>query len=248
MTIVLAILGGLAIGGSLGLLGGGGAILAVPLLLALGAPPKSAIAISLVVVASTALVAAAGHARAKRIDWATALPFAPATMLGGWAGGRAAGVVPGERLILAFALLMLAAAAAMWRARPAPPARPPHRSAARIAGSALAGTLVGALTGLVGAGGGFLFVPIFTLLLGLPAHRAVGTSLLVIALNASAALAGQLSHVSIDRGLAIPVAGGALAGALAGTRLSAGASERALRRGFALLMVAIALWLIARGA
>lgn len=155
--------------------------------------------------------------------------------------------MPGDVLLLGFALMMLGAAAAMWRPRPAPPPAPPAsraRSPRRLAAVAALGAIVGAVTGLVGAGGGFLFVPVFTLLLGLPMHRAVGTSLVVIALNASAALAGHLGHVDLDAALAGPVVGGALAGALAGTRLSAGASERALRRGFAVLLAGIALWMI----
>jgi hypothetical protein len=252
MTIWLALLGGLAVGGSLGLIGGGGAILAVPLMLALGAEPKPAIAASLLVVAATAGVAALGHARARRVAWDTALLFAPASMLGGYLGGRGAGYVSGDALLLGFALLMLGAAAAMWRPRPAPrvDAEAAEKAVAgaqmRLVAIALLGVAVGAITGLVGAGGGFLFVPVFSLLLGLSMQRAVATSLVVIALNASAALAGHLGHVALDARLAAPVVAGALAGAIAGTRVSAGASEAALRRGFALFLVAVAAWMIAR--
>jgi hypothetical protein len=246
MTLWLALLGGLAVGASLGLIGGGGAILTLPLLLALGAEPKAAIAASLGVVAVTAGAASVGHARAGRVAWQTALLFGPTTMLGGFLGGRAASLVSGEALVLGFALLMLGAALAMWRPRPetVPAAEAP--SARRLVAIALLGALVGTVTGLVGAGGGFLFVPVFTLVLGLPMHRAVGTSLVVIALNASAALVGHLGHVSLDAQLAAPVVAGALAGALVGTRLSAGTSERALRRVFAVFLLGIAAWLVAR--
>jgi len=246
MTLWLALLGGLAVGISLGLIGGGGAILTVPLLLALGAEPKPAIAVSLLVVAITAGAAAVGHARAGRVAWQTALLFAPTTMLGGYLGGRAADLVPGDALVLGLALLMFGAAIAMWRRRAeaAPAAEAPN--ARRLVAIALLGALLGAATGLVGAGGGFLFVPVFTLVLGLPMLRAVGTSLVVIALNASAALVGHLGHVSLDWSLAAPVVAGALVGALLGTRLSAGASERVLRRVFAVFLLGIAAWLVAR--
>jgi hypothetical protein len=168
-------------------------------------------------------------------------------MLGGFAGGRAAGAVPEAYLLRGFTLLLLGAALAMGRA--APPAAPRERRSgpAAAAATVLAGAAIGAVAGMVGAGGGFLFVPALALGLGLPMSRAVGTSLVVIAGNAGAALLGHLGHVALEPGLTAPVAGGALLGAFAGTRLSAGASERALRRGFALFLLAVAAWMMARG-
>jgi hypothetical protein len=151
MSLWLAMLGGLAVGASFGLIGAGGAILTVPLVLALGAEPKPAIAVSLVVVAVTAGAAAVGHARAGRAAWQTALLFGPTTMLGGYIGGRAAGHASGDALMLGFALLMLGAELAMWRPRAeaAPAAQAPN--ARRLVAIALLGALVGAVTGLVGA-------------------------------------------------------------------------------------------------
>jgi uncharacterized membrane protein YfcA len=222
-------------------------VLALPLFLALGAAPRSAIAASLVVVGATALVAAAARARARVVAWPTALLFAPATMLGGFLGGRAAGLVPEAYLLRGFTLLLLGAALAMWRGAPAPSVPEQALGLARGLAAVLAGAAIGAVTGMVGAGGGFLFVPALALGLGLPMPRAVATSLVVIACNAGAALLGHLEHVALDARLAGPVAGGALAGALGGTRLSAGASERTLRRGFALFLLAVAGWMLARG-
>lgn len=246
MAILIGVLGGLAIGISLGLIGGGGATLALPLLLLLGAEAKPAIALSLLVVAVTAAAAAAGHAGARRVSWRSALLFGPTTMLGGYLGGRAAGSVSGDLLLLGFALLMSGSAFAMWRPSRGASATELPMTPLRGSGVALVGAAVGAVTGLVGAGGGFLFVPTFALLLRLPMSRAVGTSLVVIALNAAAALVGHLGHVALDLRLGLPVTAGALAGAVLGTRISAAASERALRRGFALFLLAIAAWLLAR--
>lgn len=243
LHLLWIVLGGLAIGVSLGLLGGGGTILTLPLLLALGVEAKPAIALSLVVVAVTAAVAAGGHARAGNVDWRAAASFGPATALGGYAGGRAAGFVPGEVLLLIFTALMLAAAFAMLR-------RPGGRGRARArphpAMLALQGAVVGAVTGLVGAGGGFLFVPAFAMLGGLPIRRAVGTSLVVIALNAVAALAGQLGHVSLRADLAVGLSAAAAAGASGGAQLAGRLPESGLRRGFGLFVLAVAGWMLAR--
>jgi len=108
------------------------------------------------------------------------------------------------------------------------------------------GALVGALTGLVGVGGGFVIVPALTLLGRLPMHAAVGTSLLVIAMNSAAALAGYASHVSIDRPLVGIVTGAAVTGSLGGGWLSRRLSGNALRRGFGVLVIAIAGYLLYR--
>lgn len=241
--LLLVVLGGLVVGGALGLLGGGGTILTLPLLLVLGVEPKPAIAMSLVVVAVTAAVAAAGHARARNVDWRAAALFGPTTALGGYAGGRAAEWVAGELLLLIFTGLMIAAAGAMLRPAPRRP-----RAAARPAALALAlqGAVVGALTGLVGAGGGFLFVPAFAVLAGMPMRRAVGTSLVVISLNSVAALVGHLGHVAIRVELTAAITAAAAAGAWGGALLAPRTSEAGLRRGFGIVVLLVAIWMLAR--
>jgi uncharacterized membrane protein YfcA len=222
-----------------------GSILALPLLLALGMGAKPAIATSLAIVGLTAAVAATRHARAGHVSWRAALVFGPTTMLGGYLGGRLAGALPAEWLLLGFAVLLVGAAVAMWRPRP-PPRDVLERSAGRVLAAAGAGAAVGSVAGLVGAGGGFLFVPALTLLLGLPLRDALGTSLVVITANAIAALLGHLSHATLELSVAGPVTAGALLGALLGTRISAGTSERWLRRAFALFLLGIAGWMLAR--
>ena len=256
---LLLVFGGVAVGGSLGFLGGGGTILTVPILLLAGASAKEAIAISLAVVAASAAVAAAAHARAGRVDWRAALLFGPPAALCGFAGGRAAELVEGEILLLAFTALMFTVGVSMLRPRPgggtaggAPledAARGPDPTLERRPrpGSlALQGAAIGAITGLVGAGGGFLFVPAFALLGGLSMRRAVGTSLVVVTLNSLAALAGHLGHVSIHPGLAATITAGASLGAWGGARVAGRTSERGFRRTFGIVILLVALWMLGR--
>jgi hypothetical protein len=108
------------------------------------------------------------------------------------------------------------------------------------------GALGGALSGLVGAGGGTIYVPALALFAGLPIRRAVGTSLVVIALVASSALAGHLGHVDLPLGIAATVGAAAVLGAWLGQRVSQRAPERALRGVLALLLLAVAIWLLTR--
>jgi len=241
--LALAALVAFGIGLTLGLLGGGGSVLSVPLLLALGIAPKPAIALSLGVVATASLGAVAGHARAGQVDWRAAAWLLPAAALGGFAGGRAAGFFPDAALLLVFALLMFVAGGVMLGPRPAPTRRAAHPAWAGVGGIA-----IGFLTGLVGAGGGFLFVPALVLVGGLPMRRAVGTSLVAIAVNAAAALLGHLDHAEVPRGLALGLAGAAVAGAVAGARLAGRVPGRTLRRGFGAVVLALAAWTFWRAA
>lgn len=239
LTVFLAAWIGLA----LGLLGGGGSVLAVPLLIYVaGLADKSAIATSLLVVAATSLVAAIGHARAGNVLWRGALTFGPAAMLGAYAGGLLSKYLPGSLLIGLFAGMMLVTAWAMWRERKELGATETHHPLY----AAFLGFLVGVVTGLVGAGGGFLVVPALALLLGMPMRAAIGTSLVVIAANSSAALFGYLSHVTIDYRLAAMVAGAASFGALFGSKLAARVSAKLLRRAFSVLILVLGTMLLTR--
>lgn len=220
------------IGISLGMLGGGGSILAVPLLVYVaGLPAKEAIATSLFLVAITSATALVPHARAGRVRWRTGVMFGLAGMVGAYAGGRLAAFVPDGVLLGAFALMMLATAAAMVRGRRGvadrrKPVRLPMLRAV------VDGAAVGLVTGLVGAGGGFLVVPALVLLGGLPMPAAVGTSLVVIAMKSAAALAGYLSVVDVHWGLAAAVTAAAVVGSLIGGRLVGVLREEVLRAAF----------------
>ncbi|MGZ8217743.1 sulfite exporter TauE/SafE family protein [Methylomagnum sp.] len=248
MTLVIAL--ALVIGLLLGLLGGGGSILTVPVLVYLvGLDPKTAIATSLVVVGATSVIAVIGHARGGRVCWKTGYVFGLAGMAGAYGGGRLAAFLPGHVLLLLFALVMLGTATAMLKGRKEEAGQrsgPICPRKLNMPAVLFDGLLVGALNGLVGVGGGFVIVPALNLLGGLPMHAAVGTSLLVIAMNSMAALAGYSSHVSIDLHLVGIVTGAAVAGSLVGGLFSKRLSGNVLRRGFGVFVIAIAGYLLHR--
>jgi uncharacterized membrane protein YfcA len=241
---LLALPFGLAIGLLLGLVGGGGSMLAVPVLVyLLGEPVKDATTESLLVVGTAALVGAADHARIGRVEVRTGLTFGAAGAAGAIVGTALNRLIGGRAILLAFAVLLLVAAVAMLRRGPEAPTRDRKPSFVRVAPVGL-GT--GVLTGFFGVGGGFVIVPALVLLLGLPLTLAVGTSLLVIALTSGAALAAHLASGSIDWVIASAFTGAAIAGALAGRRVGAIVSPQRLGRLFALLLVAIAVFLVAK--
>lgn len=242
LTALLASLIGLA----LGLLGGGGSVLAVPLLIYVaGLSDKTAIATSLLVVGATSAVAALGHAISGNVQWRGALMFTPSAMLGAYSGGRFSQLVPGWLLIGLFSGMMLVTAWSMWHGRS------PQDPAVTISPKPFAyvvalGLLVGAATGLVGAGGGFLVVPALVLLVGMPMRVAIGSSLVVITANSIAAFLGYLGHVTIDYHVAFVTALAASLGALVGSRLATRIAEKALRRSFAVLVLVMGTLLLAR--
>ena len=228
LTIGLAVFVGIA----LGLLGGGGSILTVPLLAYVaGMDAKAAIATSLLVVGVTSAIGAISHARAGRVQWRTGLIFGAAGMAGAYAGGLLARYIPGTVLLIGFAVMMIATAIAMLRGRKTIDTG--HTNHRLPVPKILAeGLIVGLVTGLVGAGGGFLVVPALALLGGLPMPIAVGTSLIVIAMKSFAGLAGYLTSVHINWTLALAVTAAAVAGALIGARLTAMINPDSLRKTF----------------
>jgi uncharacterized protein len=245
-ALVLTVALAAVVGVSLGMLGGGGSILAVPLLVYVaGLPAKEAIATSLLVVGATSAVAVLPHARAGRVRWRTGLIFGLAGMAGAYAGGRLAAYIPSTILLTAFALMMLATAVAMIRGRrTTKPKTMPHDLP--IPHVIADGVVVGLVTGLVGAGGGFLVVPAVTLLGGLSMPVAVGTSLVVIAMKSFAGFAGYLHSTHIHWGLAAAVTASAVLGSLAGGRLASRIPEAALRRTFGWFVIAMGIFVLAQ--
>lgn len=238
MTAVLTVTLALAVGVSLGLLGGGGSILAVPLLVYVGGlDPHAATAGSLLVVGVTSGVGLVSHARAGRVRWRTGLLLGAAGMAGAFGGGRLSALVPGPVLLGAFALMMLAAAVGMLRGR-----RGGGTGAEelRVPTAIGLGAVVGVVTGFVGAGGGFVVVPTLVLVAGLPMTAAIGTSLLVITLQSAAGLAGHLAGTSLPWPLIAAVTASAVLGSLAGSRLAGRIPADRLRRAFAGLVLVIA--------
>lgn len=235
-AVVLAL--SVLIGISLGMLGGGGSILTTPILTYVaGMSPKTAIASSLFVVGVTSAAAVIAHARAGRVRWRTGLTFGAAGMLGAYGGGLLAAYIPGKLLMIAFGLMMAATAVAMLRT---PRAITPRTGELPVAKVVAEGVVVGVVTGIVGAGGGFLVVPALVLLGGLPTPLAIGTSLVVIAMKSFAGFAGHLDHVTIDWPITIGVTVAAVLGSLVGGRLVARLSPTALRRGFGLFVLVMA--------
>jgi uncharacterized protein len=227
-TLVLALL----IGVALGLLGGGGSILAVPVLVYVAQQDaKAAIAMSLLVVGVTSAAGAISHARAGRVQWRTAAIFGAAGMAGAYGGGRLAAFIPGTWLLVAFALMMAVTAVAMLRGRDTPTPRD-GRAALPVLRIVVDGLVVGVVTGLVGAGGGFLIVPALVLLGGLPMATAVGTSLVIIAMKSGAGLLGYLASTSIDWSLAAAVTAAAVVGSVVAGRFAGRVPEQRLRRAF----------------
>lgn len=230
------------IGLSLGLLGGGGSILAVPVLVYVaGQEPAAAVATSLAVVGATSLIAALDHARVGRVDLGAAVGFGLTGALGAVAGARLTPLVPPRTLLLLFALLMLVVGSLMLRPGPGPVPGQRHPLAVPLAGLG-----VGVLTGFLGVGGGFLIVPALVLLARLEMPRAVGTSLLVIAVNAAAGLLSHLGREPLPLGLVAGFTGIAIAGAMVGSRLAGRVAPARLRRGFAALVILVGIALVVR--
>ena len=238
MTFLAAILA-ILIGVTLGLLGGGGSILTVPVFVyVLGLESKRAIAMSLPVVGLAALVGVARHARLGNIDLRTALLFGLAAMTGAYAGARLAQFLLGPVQLALFALVMLVAAVSMLR-NASLPEDPDAGQQASWGKLAPIGLGVGMVTGLVGAGGGFLIVPALVLLGRVPMRRAIGTSLLVISMNTAAGFAGYWNAVDIDWKLIVSFALLAGVGILGGSALVHRVPTAQLKRGFAVLLIVV---------
>lgn len=231
------------IGLSLGLLGGGGSILTVPIFVyLLGFGAKEAIAMSLAVVGATSLFGAFGHWRAGNVHLRVAAIFGSVAMVGTYLGARLAVFFSGAAQLSLFAAVMLLAAFFMFRGPSSGPTAqdPADAETARempLGMIVLEGMAVGVLTGLVGVGGGFLIVPALVLLGKVPMKEAVGTSLLVIAMKSAAGFVGYLGQVEVEWGFMALFTTTAIGGILLGTWLVRFVPQHALQRGFAIFLV-----------
>jgi uncharacterized membrane protein YfcA len=239
--VLFALLGALAIGLSLGLLGSGGSILTVPVLhYLLGQPEKLAIGGSLLVVGLIAAGASLPYARSRQVDWRNVWWFGVPGMAGAWAGATLAHWVPGPVQLALFAGVMLVAAWRMLRGGVVEHAGHAPSRVVVVAG----GVGVGALSGLVGVGGGFLIVPALVLLAGVPMASAVGTSLAIIALNAFTGFMKYLDvlegqSLELDWATLLAIAAVGFVGSYVGNRLGRRLPQAMLRRlfgGFLVLM------------
>lgn len=259
MRALLASPLGFLIGLSLGALGGGGSILAVPVLVYVaGQTAKDATATSLVLVTMTALVGIVPHFRAGRVRVGPGLLFGAAGIGGSVLGSALNHRADPNVLLLAFAGVMLVAARAMWNGgacKPTDP-RPLPRSVSAAAAATTAvradsrtvakvlavGSGVGLLTGFFGVGGGFVIVPGLVLALGFTMPEAVGTSLLVIVINSLVALSMRLGSGGVDWSVVVPFAVASLSGVVVGGRLAGRREPCPLQRTFVGLLVVVAVY------
>jgi len=259
---VLGFASSFLIGLSLGLIGGGGSILTVPVLVyLLGVEPVMATAYSLFIVGLSSLVGAYPKYREGLVDLRTAVVFGipsiaavfatrkfivpaiPAEL--GQLGGLT--VTRGMLMMLLFAVLMIAASVSMIRnGRPIRPDTPSGKRVFNHPLILLEGGVVGLLTGLVGAGGGFLIIPALVILSGLPMKQAVGTSLLIIAAKSLFGFLGDATEYTMDWQLLSIVTAIAMAGILAGNRLSRRVDGDRLKKGFGWFVLVMGLYILIR--
>ncbi|HEV7635701.1 MAG TPA: sulfite exporter TauE/SafE family protein [Bradyrhizobium sp.] len=246
---VLGLASGALVGFSLGLVGGGGSILAVPLMVYVVGVSEAHVAIgtSAIAVAANAAVNLSNHARGGTVIWSCALPFAAAGIAGAFAGSIFGKMLDGERLLALFALLMLVIAALMLKTRSRvglPDAKMSWDNMAAIVGLGLA---TGTLSGFFGIGGGFLIVPALMLATGMPIMNAVSSSLVAVTAFGLTTAASYAWSGLISWGLAALFIAGGLAGGVIGTRFARLLSARrgALNMVFAGVIIAVALYMLA---
>jgi uncharacterized membrane protein YfcA len=252
-TILATLASGGVIGLILGLVGGGGSILAVPLLVyvvGMGSP-HAAIGTAAVAVSANALASLVGHARGGRVKWRCAGVFAVAGMVGAAIGAELGKAIDGERLLALFGLLMVGVGLSILRKRrtaEAPDVRLTRDSAAFLLPRLVPiGLVVGLAAGFFGIGGGFLIVPGLMLATAMPLPFAIGTSLVVVsALGLTTAASYALSGL-VDWGATALLVAGGVGGTIAGIVLGKvlGTRKGLLERGFAALVVAVGGYVIA---
>ncbi|MGD8867934.1 MAG: sulfite exporter TauE/SafE family protein [Gemmatimonadales bacterium] len=246
--LILGLALALVVGLSLGMLGAGGSILAVPIFVyVLGFDAKEAIAMSLAVVAATSFIGATRHMRAGNINLRVALIFGPAAMAGTYLGARFSVFFSGSAQLAMFAVIVLSAAGFMLyepKSAPKSKALALRRPALALVLVVSEGLAVGLVTGLVGVSGGFLIVPVLVLLLGIPMKEAVGTALLVISLKSATGFLGYLGHVDVYWGFIAAFTAIAVAGILIGAQLVRYIAPRVLKRFFAVFLLVIGIWIL----
>ncbi len=246
------------IGLSLGLIGGGGSILAVPILVyVMGVPTKAAIAMSLFIVGTVSLIGVVPHWRQGNVNLKTFAIFTPAAMVGTFLGAKLAGLpwISDTLQLIAFGIVMVAASILMIRKGN----QPERRSVGAMAKDdavthhsplpkwlliPVEGLAVGVLTGFVGVGGGFLIIPALVLLGGIPMKEAIGTSLLIIAFKSAIGFVEYLNYVTLDWQLMLLFTLAASIGTLGGANLAHRIDAQYLQKGFGYFVLAIAIFIL----
>ncbi|MBZ5633323.1 MAG: sulfite exporter TauE/SafE family protein [Acidobacteriia bacterium] len=234
----LALLLALLIGLSLGALGSGGSIVTLPILVYVaGIEPKAAVGMSMAIVGGTSLLGGYFHWRSGNFLLKPALLFSATGIVGAYLGSGGTHLVSSSVLLLLFSGLMLVVAARMLGGAQVLRSSDVTCSTYRCIASGFA---VGLVTGFLGVGGGFLIVPALVWFAGLDAKRAIGTSLGIIAANSAAGLAGQLRYTHWDWPLTGTFLACSLIGMGLGIPIARRAPERALRKAFAIVVLAVA--------
>jgi uncharacterized protein len=246
----LGLVSGVLVGFSLGLVGGGGSVLSVPLMIYLVGVPSVHVAIGTTAfaVAVNAAATLVSHARMGTVIWSCAGAFALAGMIGAYGGSSLSKVVDGQRLLVLFALLMLVIAAVMFARRSAvgdPDVKLTRENLPRLLGT---GLLTGALSGFFGIGGGFLIVPGLLFATAMPIINAIGSSLVAVtAFGATAAFNYARSDLVDWQLAAVFILGGVFGGLAGGQAAKAlGARRGALNIIFAGIIVVVAIYMLAR--
>lgn len=244
--MVAAIVPGVLIGTALGLLGGGGSVLTVPIFVyVLGFDPKAAIAMSLAVVGTASVVGTVAHWRAGRVNLRIGALFGAVAMLGTLGGARLGLFLAGTTQLLLFGVVMLAAAGIMLRGGTAHASEKSGDAGLgrTVAPLVMGGLFVGLLTGVVGVGGGFLIVPAL-LFIRVPLPEAIGTSLLIIAANCAIGVWSYLGQVEIAWTAVALVTASMVPGIAFGTYLHRFVPQRLLRGGFAVFLAVMAAFIL----
>lgn len=246
--MLLALLGALVVGLSLGLLGSGGSILTVPVLIfILHRPEKLAIAESLAIVSLVALIGSLPYAKRKLVHWRSVWMFGVSGMIGACAGACFSHLVSGKVQLASFGMIMILASWMMIRGKKVEETTDIKLHAK---GLVLAeGFLVGGVTGFMGVGGGFLIVPALVLLLNLPMYLAIGTSLVIIAMNAFTGFIEQLIFLSqtdqeISWSLITIISTVGICGSFTGSFLAKKMPQAQLRRLFGFMLIPLGLYII----
>lgn len=243
MNTLIAIIIGAFVGTLLGLLGGGGAVLIVPsMVYILHVDEHVALATALVIVGLNALVGGTLAWRQGRTQLRVAFIFGASGMITAYIGARISKLIPGDVLLMAFSVLLLVIATFMFRRTPEAADTP---ATTRPLWHIIAvGAGVGLVTGTLGVGGGFLIVPAMVLLVGMPMRQAVGTSLIVIAINSTASLLGHLD-TPFDWSLIAALLAGAIPCVALSGRLGAYVPADKLRKAFAVFITLVAIAMLA---
>jgi uncharacterized membrane protein YfcA len=234
---------GFGIGLSLGLMGGGGSLLTVPALVYLvGQTPQAAVTTSLAIVGTNSLMGASFHRSQGTLNWKVALTFGGAGMLVSYLSAGLSNMMSDPLILVAFAVVMLLVGGLMLtRARDDSAERSAPRPLPIVIAS---GTGVGLMTGILGIGGGFLIVPALVMLVGLPMQMAVGTSLIIIAMNSLAGFLGHAGDGSFNMTLTLIFTLAGLVGTFAGARLNKRLPSGKLQKVFAWFVIALAFFLL----